>query len=301
MNKSQPLVSIIIPTYNRAHLIGETLVSVLAQTYLNWECIIVDDGSTDQTAEVVQPYLNKDTRFQYHKRPEDRPKGANACRNYGFEVSKGENIQWLDSDDLISENKIEAQVKVLLNLNESIATCKWKKFYNNPNEESLKRDYLFFKDYKNPADIFQDFGESKSFLPSHSYLVSRDIISKSGLWDEMLKINQDGEFFVRVILSSKNIVFVDNIYAYYRIQKSESTSSFSSEAKAQQSIVTWKMIENLLATNNAYNNKYIDNAKSYLFLKLKKEYKNLIRENRKFFKQQIKQESFLNRLKKKLF
>lgn len=83
---TQPLVSIIIPTYNRAHLIGETLDSVMAQTYTNWECIVVDDGSTDNTAELLVVYCNKDNRFQYHHRPKDRPKGANAYRNYGIDV-----------------------------------------------------------------------------------------------------------------------------------------------------------------------------------------------------------------------
>ena len=78
----KPLVSIIIPTYNRAHLIAETLDSIIAQTYTNWECIVVDDGSTDPTDELMETYCKKDSRFQYYHRPKNRPKGANACRNY---------------------------------------------------------------------------------------------------------------------------------------------------------------------------------------------------------------------------
>ena len=96
-----PIVSIIIPTYNRAHLISETLDSILTQTYTHWECIVVDDGSDDSTAELLAGYCKKDARFQYHQRPNDRPKGANACRNYGFELCKGEYINWFDSDDLM--------------------------------------------------------------------------------------------------------------------------------------------------------------------------------------------------------
>ena len=84
----QPLISIIIPTYNRAQIIGETLDSLIAQTYANWECIAVDDGSTDNTDEVLVAYCNKDTRFQYHHRPKDKLKGPNSCRNYGFTRSK---------------------------------------------------------------------------------------------------------------------------------------------------------------------------------------------------------------------
>jgi len=112
-----PLVSIIIPTYNRAHLIRETLDSVLAQTYSNWECIIIDDGSTDETNSLLTKYCAKDSRFQYQHRPNNRPKGANACRNYGFELSKGEYINWFDSDDLMMINKLELQVENILKNN----------------------------------------------------------------------------------------------------------------------------------------------------------------------------------------
>jgi glycosyltransferase involved in cell wall biosynthesis len=105
-----PLVSIIIPTFNRAHLIGETLDSILLQTYANWECIVVDDGSKEDTECVVMDYVKKDTRIQYHKRPENRPKGACACRNYGFELSKGEYVNWFDSDDVMLQDFIKSKV-----------------------------------------------------------------------------------------------------------------------------------------------------------------------------------------------
>lgn len=111
---NNPLVSIIIPTFNRAHLISETLDSVLAQTYENWECIIVDDGSTDKTIEVVNTYVLKDSRFQLHYRPVDRIKGANACRNYGFEKSKGEYIMFLDSDDILYAFCILERVELMV-------------------------------------------------------------------------------------------------------------------------------------------------------------------------------------------
>ena len=101
------LVSIIMPTYNRAHLIGQTLDSVLAQTYPNWECIIVDDWSTDTSDEVVGEYVKKDSRFQYYQRPKDRKKGPNSCRNYGLELSKGEFVKWFDSDDIMHPKFLE--------------------------------------------------------------------------------------------------------------------------------------------------------------------------------------------------
>ena len=104
------LVSIVIPTYNRAHLIGETLDSVLEQTYTNWECIVVDDGSADDTETVVMDYVNRDTRFQFHKRPEKYKSGGNGARNYGFDVSKGEYVNWFDSDDLMLPDAIQSKL-----------------------------------------------------------------------------------------------------------------------------------------------------------------------------------------------
>ena len=96
-----PLVSIIIPTYNRAYLIAETLESICSQTYTKWECIIVDDHSTDTTELVVNHFVDRDSRFSFHKRPETKRKGANACRNFGLELASGQFVTWCDSDDIM--------------------------------------------------------------------------------------------------------------------------------------------------------------------------------------------------------
>ncbi|WP_051907879.1 glycosyltransferase family 2 protein [Flavimarina sp. Hel_I_48] len=161
----QELVSIIIPTYNRAHLIGQTLDSVLAQTYKYWECIVVNDGSTDYTDELLEFYVKKDTRIRYYHRPLDRPKGANACRNFGFEVSKGQYINWFDSDDLMMQIKIEEQLKILkTNMSFSFCTCEYglydedfkliaKMGYKTSN---LLEDYILGKAYFNlPTTVFR--------------------------------------------------------------------------------------------------------------------------------------------------
>lgn len=110
-----PEVSIIIPTYNRGHIISKTLGSILDQTYSNWECIIVDDGSEDSTSDVVNQYSHEDARFKYVVRPNERPKGANACRNYGFELSRGKYINFFDDDDIMLPTKMEQQIKSLEN------------------------------------------------------------------------------------------------------------------------------------------------------------------------------------------
>lgn len=127
-------VSLIIPTYNRAHLISDTLQSVLTQTYTNWECIVVDDGSTDTTKETLQEFINKDARFSYYTRPANRLKGANACRNYGLEKSSGAIINWLDSDDVLVKTHFETHVAQHENNNIDCAVSKAKNFVHDPEE-----------------------------------------------------------------------------------------------------------------------------------------------------------------------
>ncbi|MBN3518678.1 glycosyltransferase family 2 protein [Algoriphagus lutimaris] len=103
-------VSVIVPCFNNERLITDTLESVIQQTYFNWECIVVDDGSDDRSVEKILSYVNRDHRFRLLKRPSDLPKGANSCRNYGVLKSSGEYLIFLDADDLLANNCIERRV-----------------------------------------------------------------------------------------------------------------------------------------------------------------------------------------------
>jgi glycosyltransferase involved in cell wall biosynthesis len=109
-----PLISIIIPTFNREKLIAKTLDSVLIQTYHNWECIIVDDGSSDNSYTIIDKYLNKDNRFHFTKRNRE-PKGASTCRNIGTNMASGEYLIFLDSDDVLDTLCLENRVNKVLN------------------------------------------------------------------------------------------------------------------------------------------------------------------------------------------
>lgn len=112
MESHKPLISIIIPCFNRAHVISETLESIIAQTYTNWECLVIDDGSDDATESVVLDYIKLDKRFRYYKRPAHRLKGGNAARNYGYEKCNGDYVNWLDSDDLLKSNHFELHLDI---------------------------------------------------------------------------------------------------------------------------------------------------------------------------------------------
>lgn len=90
-----PKISIIVPVYNREKLLPETLESISNQTYTDWECVLVDDGSTDNSLQLLHNLASKDFRLKVYSRPEEYKKGAPSCRNYGYELATGEYIQFL--------------------------------------------------------------------------------------------------------------------------------------------------------------------------------------------------------------
>lgn len=212
--QDQPLVSIIIPTFNRAHLIGETLDSVLAQTYQNWECIVVDDGSTDGTEELLDEYVAKDARFQYYHRPDDRLPGGNAARNYGFEVSKGEYVNWLDSDDLFDCKKIEKQIDNLILSKCEVSICLGE-FFNSVPKDNLGNVWC---KYTEPiTSVFEALITQKVRWPCGAVLWSRSVL-KSSFWDEGLKGGQEWLFHIQqaLKLNDSDFRFIQEVMCYIR-------------------------------------------------------------------------------------
>ena len=290
---NSPLVSIIIPTYNRAHLIGETLDSVLAQTYTNWECIVVDDGSTDETDKLLAAYCEKDVRFQYFHRPNNRPKGANACRNYGFELSKGGYINWLDSDDMLSNNKIEEQIFQLIKYDlTTISTCRWQTFIINVKEPDSQNEIRVYKSFDNILEFIDALALSGGFFPPHAYLVSRELVYKAGHWMENLSINQDGEFFARIFIKAKQVVFIDSASVYYRKNIEDNVSDLNSELKLTHAILSWQLIESYFKIRFGESTRLVSISKKYLNHNISQKNKNLIKENKLFFEEEILRNKF---------
>jgi glycosyltransferase involved in cell wall biosynthesis len=187
---NNPLISIIIPTYNRAHLIGETLDSVLAQTYRNWECIIVDDGSTDTTESVVNFYVEKDDRFQYYKRTSAYKSGGNGARNYGFDVSKGEYVNWFDSDDLMLPDALQSK----LNAFEENVDFVVANSLNFDEEGTVSRPYELNYDIPITAENF--ISQTIGWI-TNDVLVRRTVIQIR--FNEQLKSGQEYNFFARLL------------------------------------------------------------------------------------------------------
>lgn len=220
----QPLVSIVIPTYNRAHLIGETLESVLAQTFQNWECIVVDDDSTDHTDELLEFYTEKDFRITYYHRPKDRPKGANACRNYGFEMSKGEYINWFDSDDLMLKRKLSEQLKVLKkNLSLDLCICEYGLY-----DENLQ---LISRKSFTTSNLLEDYIIGKAFFNLQTTIFKKNTLFKIPLDENIFKA-QEMEFFFRYFLQkSVKYELLSKEFVKVRLHNRNITSSFNAGDK----------------------------------------------------------------------
>lgn len=203
------LISIIIPTYNRAQLIGETLDSILVQTYQKWECIIVDDGSTDNTEEIISPYLIRDNRFQYYKRPKNTLKGPCSCRNYGFKKSLGEFIYWFDSDDILLTDALERRINCFQpDVDVVIGRAE---FFDTDSKEILFRNKIVSKDL-----IYDYFIGAITFYVSGPMWRRKFLIINQLLFDEKISYLDDWDFNLRAIYKVPNIVILDEVLFFYR-------------------------------------------------------------------------------------
>lgn len=117
------MVSIIIPNFNRESLIGETIQSLCLQSYREIEILVIDDHSSDNSEDIVLKISKEDSRVKWIKRPDFIPKGGNSCRNFGFDISRGKFVKWLDSDDLLDISCLETQVNDLNQSNADLSIC----------------------------------------------------------------------------------------------------------------------------------------------------------------------------------
>lgn len=300
-----PLISIIVPSCNRENIISETLDSVLAQTYTNWECIIVDERSTDGTTAILKEYSSIDNRFIFVSKPIALKQGASVSKNLGLKLARGEYIQFLDSDDILAENKLEKQIASLKKENKkAISVCKTYNFKEKNDVVILDIDRMDYRDFNNPEEYFDLISEIGGYYAPESFLISMDLINFSGHWNENLTLNDDGEFFFRIIYNSNKIVFSNDTFVRHRENMGDNLSMLNSFQKATSLLNSWKIIEILYNTKyNKLNSKYLDKKKWAVYNELKRTYPILVKQNKLFFYNQKKKDNFLykfNKLKKRV-
>jgi len=196
MKFNNPLVSIIIPFYNRAALLPETLDSIINQKYENWECILIDDGSTDNSKGIIKQYIKKDNRFKLFTRPDNYKKGACGSRNYGLTLAKGEFIQQFDSDDLMHEDMLWEKVKVLNKNPEIQSVINRLAFFNE--EEIIGEQKPFNKRY---PTLYENILTWEIPVWTIALMFRKQFLDDSNeIYDESLIFNDDYDFFGRIFI-----------------------------------------------------------------------------------------------------
>jgi glycosyltransferase involved in cell wall biosynthesis len=188
-----PKVSVVIPTYNCAAFLPIAIESVLAQTYRDFEIIVVDDGSTDATSEVIAPYLD---RVQFIMQEN---KGVAAARNTGIRASRGEFIAWLDADDTWLPDKLTLQLPRFADPEVLIAYSDLSVRYS---DGRVLSSYLAGRPLACEGYIVDNFVRSRFLMPS-AMVLRRDSMERHGLFDEEMLACEDVELFARICLHGK--------------------------------------------------------------------------------------------------
>ncbi len=209
MNDYKPLVSIIVPCYKQAQYLPDALQSVLTQTHTNWECIIVNDGSTDNTESVATEWVTKDNRFKYIKQENT---GLSSARNTGLRVAMGEYIQLLDADDILEKNKLADQLDYLINCNTKIDIV--VSGYRYFQDSDISRELQIFGPFnilpevainkEDRKDLVKLFARTNPMVIS-APLYNKNVFERIGTFDESLSGNEDWDFHFRC--AAKGIIF----------------------------------------------------------------------------------------------
>jgi glycosyltransferase involved in cell wall biosynthesis len=255
----QPVISIVIPTYQHARYLDECIRSVLAQTYSNFEVIVVDDGSTDNTSEVLAKYGER----IYTIRQDNH--GLPAARNTGIRASKGEWIAFLDADDLWLPDKLVNQAEYFTNTKIGLIFCDC--FYFTGDQVPSETAFTLYPPSK--GDIFSRLFIT-NFIPMPTVIARRTCFDQCGLFDETLKSCEDYDLWLR-ISRSWHAEYVNKPLAKYRLSSNQMSRDHE------------RMLMNLIHVKESYyqNGKEklatltqseIDRGMSNLYLKLVKNY-----------------------------
>lgn len=229
MSLSNQLISVIVPCYNAGYYIGEAIESVLKQTLRSFELILINDGSTDDTEEIIQKFQDERIRYIYQSN-----KGQAAACNRGLREANGDYIKFFDADDVMNPEHLAAQLAVIESDTTTVACCAWARFYNDIpysaefKERDVNREEIPLNWLKHTLSQRYDM------MPGWLWLIPKKIMDQAGGWDEELTLNNDFEFSIRVLLHASAVKFAPNAKLFYRSAQAYSLSSKRTE-KAYQS------------------------------------------------------------------
>ena len=216
--KLQPLISVVIPAYNAEQFLDETLESVLSQTYENWECIIVNDGSTDNTESVAKKWCEKDSRFRLTNKENG---GLSSARNWGIKESKAEYIAFLDADDILTPDSLEVRINVLIEQNVDLVATKLQHFTDKlpkVSKNNARQDVLYYAK------------EGLTQLMAFNKVTPSTVLCKKSVMDEVggftwHKKAEDLHCWLKVLFAGYKIYRIDETLLLYRLVENSMSST----------------------------------------------------------------------------
>ena len=202
-----PSVSVITPCFNYAHYLGATLECLCGQLFGDWECVLVDDGSTDASPEVAQQYASRDGRIRYLRKENG---GLPAARNTGMGAARGRYIFFLDADDLIHRDALSWLMAAMANRSRRVCLMRARNFLHDP-----ARDGFAFEARPRATEFLPNI-LADNLGPPHCYLAERRAVLTAGGFDARLRACEDWDLWIRMAVQGADLVNVDRVGAYYR-------------------------------------------------------------------------------------
>jgi glycosyltransferase involved in cell wall biosynthesis len=209
-----------MPAYNVEDYVADALNSALGQTWSPLEVVVVNDGSTDRTGEILDAY---DSEYDCFRVLHQDNQGQCAAANDAYRAAEGELIKFFDADDLLSPEFVERQVEQIGGSTSHVASAEWARFYEDPSEATFE-----------PEDVWQDMDpvdwlvtaweDGRPMMQCALWLIPRPVLEESGLWNERLSLINDFEFFSRVLVHAEGVRFTPGARLYYRSGLDDSLS-----------------------------------------------------------------------------
>jgi glycosyltransferase involved in cell wall biosynthesis len=218
-----PKVSIIMATYNRAHYIVETLLSIQNQVFKEWECLIIDDGGTDNTSEVIKGILESDIRFKFFTRDKRYKKGLPGCRNYGLDLAKGDYIIFFDDDDIVHPQNLSISLNCLETSKKDFCHYGKSPFVNVT--PALDNEQVVSEVKTVAIKDIQDIVKQKIGLASCTVLWNRRCFVDNKFNEDLLYA-EEWECYIRLITNGFSGIMIDNILYYNRKHSNSNTGEF---------------------------------------------------------------------------
>lgn len=238
---SNILISICIPTYNRADIINNSIQSAISQSFNNYEIVVVDDGSNDNTKDIVDLFITKerDNKIQYFK--SHKNEGISNARNKCIELAKGDFILWLDSDDILEPNILCEYYSILINNEIDIIYCNIESYSIN----NKKLNYhLFPKDYGANEHLFLGNLIFSFGIATGGTLMKKSLYKKYGLYNEKIRFGEDYDFFSRSVPNSKVHLVPNVLYKVFIHSKNSFSGPMVYKDTSYHSLVMKDIIKN---------------------------------------------------------